>query len=136
MQVNDNDNDTSEWGLHKVSPGPTDSDGEVVTSTKRSLLNCGNPAHTGQASRVINICRLTDGYSHCFLAGRLNIPSAVDVLLPENHMCLLDFELNRDESLHHTDDFSVPVDDGADPSTPAPSGASSRFRSSIRTHVC
>ena len=32
---NDNDNDTSEWGLHKVSPGPTDSDGEVVTSTKR-----------------------------------------------------------------------------------------------------
>ena len=49
-----------------MSPGPTDSDGEVVTSTKKSLLNGGNLAQTSQASRVINICRLTDGYSHSF----------------------------------------------------------------------
>ena len=43
--------------------------------------------------------------------GCLRFPSAVDVLLwhtavgllhQENHMCLLDFELNRNESLLHT----------------------------------
>ena len=32
---------------------------------KKILLNCGNTAQPGQAGRVINICRLTDGYSHC-----------------------------------------------------------------------
>ena len=48
-----------------LESSPTDSDGEVVTSTK-SLLNSGNPAQTGQAGRVINICRLADGYSHSF----------------------------------------------------------------------
>ena len=111
---------------------------------KKSLLNCANPAQLCQAGRAINICRLTDGYSHS-KRGRLRFPSAVDVLLwhiavgvlhQESHMCHFDFELSRDESLLHTDDFSVPVDDGADSSTPAPSGAPSCFRSSIRTRVC
>ena len=77
--------------------------------------------------------------------GCLRVPSAVHVLLlhsaigvlhQENHMGLLDFELNRNESLLHTDDISVPVDDGADSNTPAPSGAPSCFRSSVRTRVC
>ena len=56
---------------------------------KKSLLNCGTPAQTRQAGRVINICRLTDGYSHCFkkrLSEFMNSwldasdPSSVDVL--------------------------------------------------------
>ena len=58
---------------------------------KKSLLNCGNPAQAGQASCVINICKLTDGYSHCvrekkesmvkFMNSRLWISSSfVDVL--------------------------------------------------------
>ena len=72
---------------------------QTAQDFEKSLLNCGNPCQTGQAGRVINICNE-------FLVIRLRLPSAVDVLLwhtavgvlrQENHLCLLDFDLNRDE---------------------------------------
>ena len=74
---------------------------------KKSLLNCGKPAQTGHAGCVINICKLTNGYSHNeFLVIRLRSPSPVDVLLRHaavgvlrqvNRLNLLVLGLIRDE---------------------------------------
>ena len=101
---------------------------------KKSLLNSGKTAQPSQAGRVINISRLTDGYSHSykkrvseFLNSRLNLrlPSAVDVLLRRIAVGVL-----------HAVKFSGPVDDSAAPDVLESSGASPRFRSSTRARVC
>ena len=111
---NNNDNDTPEWGLHKVSTLAHGHGWRGRDLNKKSVLNCGNPAQTCQAGRVINICSLTDGCSHRFKKRMCEFmnswldasdPPSVDVLFrhiaagvlrQENHLCLLDFDLNRD----------------------------------------
>ena len=160
----------------------TDSDGEVVTSTKKesvklwkacSSKSCGQYllndrwfSHRCRKGCCIWIGEFT--YSHirfrlsvahvlhehiavdveCALHSRpdvirFNLSIAVEhmtveltILRQVNYLFLFALGLVRDEFALPRWQFSAPVDDGADPGAPESSGASSRFRSSIRTRVC
>ena len=97
---------------------------DTHTDTKRGCL-CLNSWILGYTPQITVSC-WCPSLAHC-----CRCPSSGEPLVAPRFWS----ELCWINSLHHTDDFSVPVNDGADPSAPAPSGASSRFRSSIRTRA-
>ena len=97
---------------------------DTHTDTKRGCL-CLNSWILGYTPQITVSC-WCPSLAHC-----CRCPSSGEPLVAPRFWS----ELWWINSLFHTDDFSVPVNDGADPSAPAPSGASSRFRSSIRTRA-